>query len=146
MCRRQTVLTYARQSSSSKEGDSPPRPNSGGNNSERGNRNRDRRLIPFVLSTPLRIEEYFDEKPARKLLWCAISAGAGFYSGNTVTLSFGALAINDVLAAVITLLFYELVSRAFYSSPNRPLRLWMANFFKIGVTMALMADAIKLGG
>ena len=63
-----------------------------------------------------------------------------------MTLSFGALAINDVLAAVITLLFYDIVSRAFYRSPTRPLRLWMANWFKIGVTAALMADAIKLGG
>lgn len=62
-----------------------------------------------------------------------------------MTLSFGALAINDVLAAVVTLVFYEIVSSAFYSSSNPPLRLWFANFFKIGVVAALMADAVKLG-
>lgn len=74
-----------------------------------------------------------------------ISTGAGFYAGNIVTLSFGALAINDVLAAVVTLIFYEVVTQAFYTAKNPPLRLWFANFFKMGVVAALMADAIKLG-
>lgn len=69
-----------------------------------------------------------------------------YYAGNIVTLTFGALSINDVLAAVVTLLFYEAVSAAFYRSPTRPLRLWMANFFKAGLTAALLADAVKLGG
>lgn len=80
------------------------------------------------------------------MLWAGLSAGAGFYAGNTVTLSFGALAINDVLAAVITMALYEAVSAAFYGSANPPLRLWFANFFKVGVVAALMADAVKLGG
>lgn len=111
-----------------------------------GDRRPARRLIPFVLSTPRRFEEYFNRYPARKPLWCVISAAAGFYAGNTVTLSFGALAINDVLAAVVTLIFYEIVSNAFYSSPSPPLRLWFANFFKMGVVAAAMADAVKLGG
>lgn len=74
-----------------------------------------------------------------------MSGAAGFYAGNTVTLSFGALAINDVLAAVITVIFYEIVSSAFYGAENPSLRLWFANFFKLGVVSALLADAIKLG-
>lgn len=53
--------------------------------------------------------------------------------------------MNDVLAAVITMVFYEVVSNAFYSAERPSLRLWFANFFKMGVVAALMADAIKLG-
>lgn len=104
-----------------------------------------KRLIPFVLSLPKRVDLYFDRYPARRVLWSGLSAGAGFYAGNTVTLSFGALAVNDVLAAVITMVFYEVVSNAFYSAARPSLRLWFANFFKMGVVAALMADAIKLG-
>ena len=104
-----------------------------------------KRLIPFVLSIPKRVELYFDRYPARRILWCGLSAGGGFYAGNTITLSFGALAVNDVLAAVITMVFYEVVSNAFYSSDRPSLRLWFANYFKLGVVAALMADAIKLG-
>jgi Protein of unknown function (DUF565) len=104
-----------------------------------------KRLIPFVLSIPKRVDLYFERYPARRVFWSGLSAGAGFYAGNTITLSFGALAINDVLAAVITMVFYEVVSNAFYSSERPSLRLWFANFFKIGVVAALMADAIKLG-
>ncbi len=91
------------------------------------------------------MELYFDQYPARRILWSGLSAGAGFYAGNTITLSFGVLAVNDVLAAVITMVFYEVVSNAFYSSERPSLRLWFANFFKLGVVAALMADAIKLG-
>ena len=79
-------------------------------------------------------------------MWCVISAGGGFYAGNTVTLSFGSLSVNDMLAAVITMVFYEVVSSIFYGSENPSLKLWFANFFKIGLVAALMAEAIKLGG
>jgi hypothetical protein len=92
------------------------------------------------------VDLYFERYPLRKGLWAGLSAGAGYYAGNTVTLSFGALSINDVLAAVLTMVFYEAVSSAFYSASNPPLRLWFANFFKVGVVAALMADAVKLGG
>ena len=79
-------------------------------------------------------------------MWCLISAGSGFYAGNIATLSFGALAINDVFAAVVTLLFYEVVTNLFYSSPKPSLKLWFANAFKIGMTASMLADAVKLGG
>ena len=82
-------------------------------------------------------------------MWCIISAGAGFYAGNIVTLSFGALAINDVFAAVVTLLFYELVTRLFYSGGSlskKSLNMWFVNYFKMGVVLSCLADAIKLGG
>lgn len=80
-------------------------------------------------------------------MWCAISVGAGYYSGNMVSLSFGTLAINDVVAAVTTVAFCEVTSRQFYQEWPRPsLVLIFANFFKMGVTFAFMADAFKLAG
>ena len=81
----------------------------------------------------------------RKTIWSAISFFAGFYAANTVSLSFGALAINDVVAAAVTVAFCELTSRAYYSAPRLTLKLVFANAFKIGVTSALIADALKLG-
>ena len=105
------------------------------------------RLIPYILSIPQRLDRYFAARPRRrKSVWCAISAGAGFYAGNIVTLSFGALAINDVFAAIVTLLFYEIVSRLFYGAQQPSLLLWFANYFKIGVVLSMLADAVKLGG
>ena len=94
---------------------------------------------------PRRIELYFERYPARRVRWSGMSAAGGFYAGNTVTLSFGALSINDVLAAVITMVFYEVVSSAFYGADKPSLRLWFANFFKLGVVCALLAEAVKLG-
>lgn len=71
----------------------------------------------------------------------------GYYSGNMVTLAFGALAINDVVAAVTTVAFCEVVSRTFYESwPRPPLWLLFANCFKCGVEFAFIADALKLAG
>jgi len=106
-----------------------------------------KRLVPFILSIPRRIDRYFDEKYiARRVAWCGISAGAGFYAGNIVTLTFGALAINDVFAGIVTLIFYEVVTTIFYSTPNPSLKLWFANYFKIGVVVSMLADALKLGG
>lgn len=64
--------------------------------------------------------------------------------GNVATLSFGALAINDVLAAVLTLVFYEAVTKAFYDAERKTLRLWFLNCFKMGVVAAMVADALKL--
>jgi hypothetical protein len=51
--------------------------------------------------------------------WCGISGFAGFYVANTVSLSFGALAVNDIVAAALAVTFVELVTRAFYTAwPN----------------------------
>lgn len=67
------------------------------------------------------------------------------HAGNIATLSFGALAINDVFAAVVALLLCEAVTHLYYTSPDPPLRLWFANCFKMGVYAAMIADAAKLG-
>ena len=143
---------------------------------------------------PERIDDYFSEKPARRLLWFGISGFSGFYVANTVSLSFGALAVNDVAAAAACVFFYELTSRKFYGAENkcvldvasvwlrfpmmlntsgtlrakpytcsrpkhdtmsmpltlmyarRTFTLWLLQWFKLGFTYALLADACKLGG
>jgi uncharacterized membrane protein YoaK (UPF0700 family) len=75
-----------------------------------------------------------------------VSLMLGFYAGNMVSLAFGALAINDVVAAVVTVAVTEVISREFYGQwPDPSLWLMFANFFKIGVTWAFMSDAMKLG-
>jgi len=65
---------------------------------------------------------------------------------NAVSLSFGALAINDVVAAALTVAFCEVVSKQYYSAAKITLKLLFANCFKIGIISALIADAFKLGG
>ena len=92
------------------------------------------------------MDVYFAGKPGRRLLWKAIAFGVGFYAANTVSLSFGALSINDVVAAALTVGFYEAASAAAYAAPRATLRLALLNWFKIGVVMALVADAFKLAG
>lgn len=62
------------------------------------------------------VEVYFENRPFRRILWSAISAGSGLYIANTISLSFGALAVNDIAAAAGSVLFYEVVSRKFYGS------------------------------
>lgn len=73
----------------------------------------------FATDYKNEIDGYFENKPVRRILWSAISGFSGCYVANTITLSFGALAINDIAAAAASLLFYEWVSREFYGSlPN----------------------------
>jgi len=79
-------------------------------------------------------------------MWLGISFCLGVWAGNIVTLSFGALAINDAFAAIVTLIFYEIVSASYYNAKVKTLRLQFANLFKIGVVTACLADAVKLGG
>lgn len=43
------------------------------------------------------------------MAWCVISYGFGYYVANTVSLTFGALSINDIIAAVMMVLFSEVV-------------------------------------
>jgi Protein of unknown function (DUF565) len=66
--------------------------------------------------------------------------------GVQVSLSFGALAINDVVAAALTAGFAELVSYVYYGARRATLFLVFMNSFKLGVVASLTADAFKLGG
>lgn len=62
-----------------------------------------------------------------------------------VFLTFGALAINDIFAAVVTLIFYELITHLYYTAPVKTLKLQFANYFKIGLVSASLAECLKLG-
>ncbi|KAL4853414.1 Ycf20-like protein [Chlorella vulgaris] len=108
-------------------------------------RDRQRRLLTYVLSMPQRIDRYLESSWFRKWSWAGISFCSGFYAGNIATLSFGALAVNDVLAAVITLLFCEVVTDLYYTAKEPSIFLWYLNAFKIGLIGSLLADAAKLG-
>ncbi len=68
-----------------------------------------------------------------------------FRAGNIATLSFGALAVNDVFAAVVTLLFCEVATYLYYTDTSGSLTLWYLNCFKVGLIASLLADAAKLG-
>lgn len=75
--------------------------------------------VRFATDSKDEIDQYFVNKPFRRVLWSFISGFSGIYIANTITLSFGALAVNDIAAAAASLLFYEVVSRQFYGSlPN----------------------------
>ena len=104
------------------------------------------RLAVNITSIPYRIDNYFQDSWWRKALWSGSSFAAGYYAANTVSLSFGALAINDVVAAATTVGFCEVVSIAFWSADQPGLGRLFANCFKLGVQAALIADAFKLGG
>lgn len=106
------------------------------------------RLATTILTVPRRVDLYFAGKPIRRALWTAISFGVGFYAANTVSLSFGALAINDVIAAALSVAGYEVASALVYASPGatRSLRLRLLNAFKIGAACAFIMDAFKLAG
>ena len=106
------------------------------------------RLATTILTVPRRVDLYFAGKPIRRALWTAISFGVGFYAANTVSLSFGALAINDVIAAALSVAGYEVASALVYASPGatRSLRLRLLNAFKIGAACAVIMDAFKLAG
>lgn len=72
--------------------------------------------------------------------------GIGYLCGNTVTLTFGTLAVNDVVAAVVTVVFYISISRWYWSAERKTYGMELANLFKNGVILSLIADAFKLGG
>ncbi|KAK9820748.1 hypothetical protein WJX74_010030 [Apatococcus lobatus] len=93
-----------------------------------------------------RIDYYFAGSLARRWLWTVIAFATGFYAANTVSLSFGALSINDVVAAAVTVLIVELSSYLYHSSSKKTLRLVFLNAFKWGICFALITDALKLAG
>lgn len=108
-------------------------------------RDRQRRLLSYVLSAPQRVDRYLAAYRLRRWMWAGISLTTGFYAGNIATLSFGALAINDVFAAVITLLFCEVVTHLYRTDTTNSYILWFMNCFKQGLIASLLADAAKLG-
>ncbi|XP_059290406.1 uncharacterized protein LOC132043960 [Lycium ferocissimum] len=73
-----------------------------------------RRLIDIIRIVPEISRNYF-KTPSRRTLFGGISLLGGFYVAQTISLSFGALGVNDVIAAVVCVLITEYVTRFYYS-------------------------------
>ena len=106
---------------------------------------RETRLGSILTTLPQRVDLYFKVRRGRKLLWKAIFAFTGFYAANVLSLTFGVLGINDVVAAAFCIAFCEIVTRAYYRK-YKPGKYWdFLNGFKLGLRYALTTDAFKLG-
>ncbi|ABO97976.1 predicted protein, partial [Ostreococcus lucimarinus CCE9901] len=103
------------------------------------------RLVSVLTSLPRRFNLYFQRRNYRVTLWRAISAYFGFYLANVMTLSFGAIGINDVVAGALSVAFFEVVTRIYYASAETNKWLEFLNWFKVGYCYSLIADAFKLG-
>ena len=107
---------------------------------------RETRLGSILTTLPQRVDLYFKVRKGRRLLWKAILAFTGFYTANVISLTFGVLGINDVVAGAFCVGFSELVTRSYYRKANKPSLYWdLLNWFKIGLIYALTTDAFKLG-
>lgn len=102
-----------------------------------------RRLIDIIRIIPEVSRNYF-RSPSRRALFGGISLLGGFYVAQTISLSFGALGVNDVIAAVLCVLITEYVTRFYYSRPKVTFPLALLNNFKMGFTYGLFIDAFKL--
>ncbi|XP_020530746.1 ycf20-like protein isoform X1 [Amborella trichopoda] len=102
-----------------------------------------RRLVDIIRLVPDISRNYF-RSPSRRALFGGISLLGGFYVAQTISLSFGALGVNDVIAAVICVLLTEYVTRFYYSRPKVTFPLALLNNFKMGFTYGLFIDAFKL--
>lgn len=102
-----------------------------------------RRLIDIIRTVPELSRNYFRSRP-RRALFGGISLLGGFYVAQTISLSFGALGVNDVIAAVLCVLLTEYVTRFYYSRPKVTFPLALLNNFKMGFTYGLFIDAFKL--
>lgn len=102
-----------------------------------------RRLIDIIRIIPEASRNYF-RSPSRRALFGGISLLGGFYVAQTISLSFGALGVNDVIAAVLCVLITEYATRFYYSRPKVTFPLALLNNFKMGFTYGLFIDAFKL--
>ncbi|KAJ9139939.1 hypothetical protein P3X46_030630 [Hevea brasiliensis] len=102
-----------------------------------------RRLVDIIRIVPELSRNYF-RSPSRRALFGGISLLGGFYVAQTISLSFGALGVNDVIAAVICVLLTEYVTRFYYSRPKVTFPIALLNNFKMGFTYGLFIDAFKL--
>nr|DAD48039.1 TPA_asm: hypothetical protein HUJ06_017976 [Nelumbo nucifera] len=76
-----------------------------------------RRLVDIIRFVPELSRNYF-RSPSRRALFGGISLLSGFYVAQTISLSFGALGVNDVIASVLCVLLTEYVTRFYYSRPK----------------------------
>ena len=102
-----------------------------------------RRLVDIIRVVPELSRNYF-RSPSRRALFGGISLLGGFYVAQTISLSFGALGVNDVIAAVVCVLLTEYATKFYYSRPKVTFPLALLNNFKMGFTYGLFIDAFKL--
>lgn len=102
-----------------------------------------RRLVDIIRIVPELSRNYF-RSPSRRALFGGISLLGGFYVAQTISLSFGALGVNDVIAAVLCVLLTEYVTKFYYSRPKITFPVALLNNFKMGFTYGLFIDAFKL--
>ena len=102
-------------------------------------------LFTAVVNAPRLAEAYFARRWYRKPLWYTLSFAFAYFSANTISLAFGARAINDVVAAVLFVVFYETASRVVYRAERRTVWHYLLNFFKMGVVLGFLMDQYKLG-
>ncbi|EAY94626.1 hypothetical protein OsI_16403 [Oryza sativa Indica Group] len=102
-----------------------------------------RRLVDIIRTIPELSRNYFRSR-SRRALFGGISLLGGFYVAQTISLSFGALGVNDVIAAVVCVLLTEYVTKFYYSRPKVTFPFALLNNFKMGFTYGLFIDAFKL--
>jgi len=76
-----------------------------------------RRLVDIIRIIPELSRDYFRSR-SRRALFGGIALLGGFYVAQTISLSFGALGVNDVIAAVVCVLLAEYVTKFYYSRPK----------------------------
>ena len=102
-----------------------------------------RSLVDIIRIIPELSRNYFRSR-SRRTLFGGISLLGGFYVAQTISLSFGVLAVNDVIAAVVCVLLTEYVTKFYYSRPKVTFPIALLNNFKMGFTYGLFIDAFKL--
>ena len=102
-----------------------------------------RSLVDIIRIIPELSRNYFRSR-SRRTLFGGISLLGGFYVAQTISLSFGVLAANDVIAAVVCVLLTEYVTKFYYSRPKVTFPIALLNNFKMGFTYGLFIDAFKL--
>ncbi|XP_021765202.1 uncharacterized protein ycf20-like [Chenopodium quinoa] len=102
-----------------------------------------RRLVDIIRTVPDISRNYF-KRPSRRALFGGIALLGGFYVAQTISLSFGALGVNDVIAAVLCVLLTEYATKFYYSRSKVTFPIALLNNFKMGFTYGLFIDAFKL--
>ncbi|KNA11610.1 hypothetical protein SOVF_133450 [Spinacia oleracea] len=102
-----------------------------------------RRLVDIIRTLPDISRNYF-KSPSRRALFGGIALLGGFYVAQTISLSFGALGVNDVIAAVLCVLLTEFATKFYYSRSKVTFPIALLNNFKMGFTYGLFIDAFKL--
>lgn len=97
---------------------------------------------PYLVSRSVR--RYFNRNPWRRALFGGLALFLGFYVAQTISLTLGALSLNDVVAAALCVIFTESVTRYYHTLEKPVLAQALLNVFKMGFMYGLFIDAFKL--